>query len=349
MILPSTHTHPGFTVSELATRLNLQFHGDPNLCLHSVASFGSAGATDLCFLKAMNFLQELKNSACQVAIVPADLKPSMVDKTLLFSANPHLSFVQAIQLFNLDRSQQRTDFIHPGASVPLSAELGKGVAIGANCVIGENVQLGDGVQIGAGCVIEEDVRIGRNSLLMANVTVCYQTQIGEHAILQPGVVIGSDGFGLVYDSGRWVRIPHLGRVIIGDAVEIGANTTIDRGALDDTVIGDGVKLDNLIQIGHNVRIGDNTAIASCAAVAGSAVIGKNCKISGAVAIAGHLTIADNVTVTGMTLVTKSIQKAGTFSSGTPLMENHLWHRSNVRYKALDKMAKTLSELQKNNA
>jgi len=348
MILSSAQPHQSFTVGELAERLKLQFHGDANLCIHSVASFSRATATDLCFLKSMRFLQELNQSACQVAIVPTGFDSSVCHKTLLFSANPHLAFVQAIHFLELDKSQLRSDSIHPSASIPLSARLGTGVSIGANCVLGENVQLDDGVQIAPGCVIEDDVSIGKNSILMANVTVRYQSQIGDDAILQSGVVIGSDGFGLVFDQGRWLKIPHLGRVIMGNAVEVGANTTIDRGALDDTLIADGVKLDNLIQIGHNVRIGENTAIAACVAVAGSVVIGKSCKISGAVAIAGHLSIADNVTITALTMVTKSIKKAGTYSSGTPLMENHLWHRSNARYKSLDKMARTLSELHKNN-
>jgi len=220
------------------------------------------------------------------------------------------------------------------------------VIVGPNCVLDDDVIIEDCVSIGAGCIIERGCRVGADTKLHARVTLCHDVALGSGVILHPGVVIGSDGFGLVYDQGEWIKIPHLGGVRIGDRVEIGANTTVDRGALDDTVIGDGVKLDNLIQVAHNVQIGDNTAIAACVGIAGSAIIGKNCKISGAAVILGHLSVADNVTVTAMSLVTKSIKKSGTYSSGTPLMENRLWHRNNARYKSLDKLAKSISSLEK---
>lgn len=332
------------TVEALAQHLELRFEGEADRLIASVASFSRAGKSDLCFLKSSKFIDQLQQSQCAAVIVPLDFEQTLAHKTILYSANPHLSFVEAIHFLQQDKVGSPAGVIHPSAIVADTVSLGREVSIGAQTVIGDRVRLGDGVRIGAGCVIEDDVRIGAHSRIMANVTLCYDTLIGDHAIFQPGVVIGGDGFGLVYDQGRWVKIPHLGRVVIGNRVEIGANTTVDRGALDDTVIEDGVKIDNLIQIGHNARIGENTAIAAHAAIAGSAIIGKNCKISGAVAIAGHLTIADGVTITGMSMVTKSINSSGTYSSGTPLMENRLWHRSNVRYKSLDKIAKQLSGL-----
>ncbi|WP_455217842.1 UDP-3-O-(3-hydroxymyristoyl)glucosamine N-acyltransferase, partial [Kaarinaea lacus] len=169
--------------------------------------------------------------------------------------------------------------------------------------------------------------------------------IGSRSILHPGVVIGADGFGLANEEGRWLKVPQVGTVVIGDDVEIGANTTIDRGAIENTIIGNGVKLDNLIQIGHNVQIGDHTAIAACTAIAGSARIGKHCAIGGCVGIVGHLEIADNVTITGMSHVSQAITEPGVYSSGTPLEDNKKWHRNFIRMKQLDEMAKRLKSIE----
>ena len=338
--LPSIIT----TVAKLALQLELEFSGDGELEINSVSTFSSAKKSDLCFLRSNKYLNQLQDSKCGVAIVPLDFKQKITNKTLLYSANPHLSFVQVIDLLQLTKIPAAG--IHASAIVAPTASLGENVSIAANCVIGERVILGNNVRLGAGCIIEDDVSIGNDTVFLSNVTICFNVKIGDNVILQPGVVLGGDGFGLVYNKGEWVKVPHLGSVIIGDRVEIGANTTIDRGALDDTVIEQGVKIDNLIQIGHNVKIGENTAIAACAAIAGSTVIGKNCQISGCVGIVGHLSIADNVIITGMSVVAQSIAHSGTYSSGTPLLENRLWHRNNVRYKSLDKLAKTVSDLGK---
>jgi len=188
--------------------------------------------------------------------------------------------------------------------------------------------------------------IEEGSTLHANVTVTNKTVIGRNAVIHSGAVIGGDGFGFANDQGHWIKIPQLGKVVIGDDVEVGANTTIDRGALDDTVIGNGVKLDNQIQIAHNVRIGDHTAIAGCVGIAGSTTIGRYCTISGGVGIVGHIEIADNVHITAATVVTKSINKSGAYSSGTPLQENTKWHRNFVRFRQLDDMAKRLKRIEK---
>jgi UDP-3-O-[3-hydroxymyristoyl] glucosamine N-acyltransferase len=338
----------GISAGELAKHLNLECEGDRQQIISSVASFRSATPNDLCFLQSETYLDQLLNSQCGAVILPPGLTRDIPTAVRFISPHPQRSFVEAIYLFNpgMRIGRETSTLIHPSAQVSASATLGQNIQIGANCVIGEYVEIGDQVIIGAGCVIEDNVKIGAQTLLHSNVTLCHGVILGMQVILHPGVVIGSDGFGLVLDEGDWIKIPHLGTVVIGNRVEIGANTTVDRGALDDTVIEDGVKLDNLIQVAHNVRIGENTAIAACVGIAGSAIIGKNCRISGAAVVLGHLSVADNVTITAMSLVTKSIKQSGTYSSGTPLMENHLWHRNNVRYKSLDKLARIVSRLDK---
>lgn len=333
-------------LGELARQLDLKLMGDPDQPIHAVASPASATTHTLCFLQSMSYLNQLQESDCSAVIVPVDFKQELPGKSLLYADNPQLTFVRVINILQSLAPEKPSRLIHASAQIEPSAEIAKNVAIGANSIIGSNVKLAEGVTIGAACIIEQGCVLGANSTLHARVTLCHGVAIGQDVILHPGVVIGSDGFGLVYDQGKWVKIPHLGSVRIGDQVEIGANTTVDRGALDDTEIEKGVKLDNLIQVGHNVIIGENTAIAACVGIAGSAKIGKNCKISGGVAVLGHLTIADDVTITAMSMVTKSIAKSGTYSSGTPLMENRLWHRNNARYKSLDNLAKSISSLKK---
>lgn len=333
-----------WTIAKLASELELDYQGDADQPVNSVATFSRASETDICFLRTANYYNQLLKSRCGAAIVPQNFSQPVPSKALLFSTNPHYAFIQVINLLQIYQGNSRKVGVHPSATVSTSAILGDNVSIAANCVIGERVKLGNNVTIGSGSIIEDDVIIGDNSILYANVTLCFAVSLGKEVILQPGVVIGSDGFGLVYHADIWQKVPHLGSVLIGDRVEIGANTTIDRGALDDTVIEQGVKIDNQIQIGHNVKIGENTAIAACVGIAGSTVIGKNCKISGAVGIVGHLTITDNVTITVMSVVTQDILKSGTYSSGTPLQENRLWHRNNVRYKSLDKLAKKVARL-----
>lgn len=334
------------TLSELARRLGLEFSGEPDLVIEAVASLESAGPSDLCFVQSAKYLGQLAACNGGAVIVPSDLQSEPPCRAMIHAANPHLAFVQAIHLLYPQPVAGPDVRIGPGAQVDPTARLGAGVSIGANSVVGANVVIGERVRIGPGCVIQTGARLGDDCELKANVTLGHGVSLGCEVILHSGAVIGSDGFGLVPDGESWVKIPHLGSVRVGDRVEIGANTTVDRGALDDTVIENGVKLDNLIQVAHNVRIGENTAIAACVGIAGSAIIGKNCKISGAAVVLGHLSLADNVTVTAMSLVTKSIRQAGTYSSGTPLMENAQWHRSNVRYKALDKLAGSIASLEK---
>ncbi len=236
--------------------------------------------------------------------------------------------------------------IHPSAVVEAGAQVDPTAWIGPNAVIGTDARISANVSIGPGCVVGRGSVIGAGSELVANVTVLHECVIGERALFHPGVVVGADGFGIANDKGRWVKVPQLGRVVIGNDVELGANTTVDRGAIEDTVIEDGVKIDNQVQIAHNVRIGAHTAIAGCAGIAGSAKIGRHCAIAGGVGIAGHLEIADGVQITAMALVTKSISQPGVYSSGTPLQPNDEWHKNFARFRKLDEMARRLRALEK---
>ncbi len=334
------------SLQQLARALGLEFSGDPALRISNVASLKSAGPGDLCFILHKNYLPELAHSKCDAVIVPPQLAEELSDRALLLTDDPQYSFVRAIALLRPDPVSNREPAIHPSAQIASSASLGEGVTIGALAVIEDDVEIGKGSRIGAGTIIEKSAKIGNDCFLHSRVLVGHSVTIGDRCELHAGAVLGSDGFGLVMHQKQWRKIPQLGSVIIEDDVEIGANTTIDRGALDDTLIERGCKLDNQIQVGHNVRIGAHTAIAACVGIAGSANIGSYCKISGAAVILGHLRIADRVTITAMSMVTKDIKTAGVYSSGTPLLENSEWHKNNVRYKSLDKLARTVAKLDK---
>jgi UDP-3-O-[3-hydroxymyristoyl] glucosamine N-acyltransferase len=236
--------------------------------------------------------------------------------------------------------------IDPTAVVGHSSRVDSSAWVGPYVVIGEGVTVESGVYLGPGCVIEDNCSIGAQSRLVGNVTLCHETRLGQRCLIHPGAVLGADGFGLANDAGKWIKVPQLGRVWVGDDVEIGANTTIDRGALEDTVLHDGVKLDNLIQIAHNVEIGCNTAMAGCSAVAGSTKIGKDCTIGGQTGLVGHLTIGDNVHFSAATLVTRSFTKAGYYSGNLPAMENGAWKRMVARLRRLESMAKQLKSFKK---
>ncbi len=332
-----------FTLQSLAQRLGLEFSGEADLPINSVSSLPSAGPGDICFLTNRKYLPLLLKSQCSAVIAPPNLLEFLEGRPCLLASDPQYCFVQVITL--LSPTVRQNTGVHPSALVADSAVIAADVTIGAGTVVGERVTIAAGSCIGASCVIDDDVTMGKDCFLHHRVVLEKAVVIGERCELHSGVVVGSDGFGLVMNEGEWTKIPQLGSVVIGDDVEIGANTTVDRGALDDTVIESGCKLDNQIQVAHNVFIGSGTAIAACVGIAGSAHIGRNCRISGAAVILGHLSIADDVTITAMSLVTKDIKKAGVYSSGTPLLENALWHRNNVRYKSLDKLARHLKSLE----
>ena len=333
-------------LQQLAAALQLEFQGEPGLTISGVASLKSATPRDLCFVQHRKYLADVAASQCGAVILTRELSTQIDDRAVLVSDNPQYSFAQAIAELGLGR-QPPTGIVHPSAQIAESALIGSDVSVGALTVIGDNVEIGAGSEIGSGVVVAPGVRIGERCQIHDRVSLGQAVTVGDRCILHPGAVLGADGFGLALHQQQWHKIPQLGGVVIEDDVEIGANTTIDRGALDDTVIETGCKLDNQIQVAHNVRIGAHTAIAACVGIAGSAVIGRNCKISGAAVVLGHLSVADNVTITAMSLVTKDIRQPGVYSSGTPLMENSLWHRSNARYKALDQLAQSVARLEKN--
>lgn len=311
--------------------------------IHSLATLANAGDGQIAFLSNKKYQEQLASTKATVVIVNPDLASSAPCHALVMD-NPYLGYALVAQL--LDTTPKTANGIHKTAVIDSSVILGENVSVGANAVIERNAVIADNASIGAGCFIGENARIGANTKLWANVSVYHNVVIGTDCLIQANTVIGSDGFGYANTNGQWLKIPQLGSVIIGNRVEIGASTTIDRGALDNTEIHDGVILDNQIQIAHNVIIGENSAIAACSVIAGSTTMGKNCSVAGLVGINGHIDITDNCLFTGMTMVTKSITEAGVYSSGMPATDNKEWRKTNARIKKLDSIIKRVNALEK---
>ena len=331
------------TLSQLARQLNVELRGDGDVRVSMVASLQRAGPGALSFLANPKYRRYLKDTrASAVVLSGRDAQDSPVP--VLVSDNPYACYARAARL--LYPQDKPRSGIHPGAIVDAAAQIDPSAWIDANTVIAEGAKIGPSVQIGPGCIIGAKVEIGEGSQLVARVTILAEAHIGRRAILHPGVVIGSDGFGLAEVGGRWEKVPQLGSVRIGNDVEIGANTTIDRGAIENTIIEEGVKIDNQVQVAHNVFIGAQTAIAACVGISGSARIGRHCTLAGGVGVVGHLAIADHVHITGMSMVTRSISEPGTYSAGMPLMENRQWRRNAVRVKQLDCLTRRISSLEK---
>ncbi|MBA0209280.1 UDP-3-O-(3-hydroxymyristoyl)glucosamine N-acyltransferase [Pectobacterium sp. CHL-2024] len=327
----------------LAQQLDAQLHGDGDIVITGVASMHSAKTGQITFLSDSRYREQLaRTQASAVVLTEADLPYCQV--AALVVKNPYLTYARMAQL--LDTTPQPATDIAPSAVIAPDATLGQNVSVGANAVIESGAQLGDGVVIGPGCFIGKDARIGAGTRLWANVTIYHRVELGEHCLIQSGTVIGSDGFGYANDRGNWVKIPQLGTVRIGDRVEIGASTTIDRGALDDTVIGNGVIIDNQCQIAHNVVIGDNTAVAGGVIMAGSLKIGRYCMIGGASVINGHMEICDKVTVTGMGMVMRPITEPGVYSSGIPLQPNKVWRKTAALVMNIDEISKRLKAVER---
>ncbi|PWC14949.1 UDP-3-O-(3-hydroxymyristoyl)glucosamine N-acyltransferase [Brenneria roseae subsp. americana] len=330
-------------LGDLAQQLDAQLHGDGDLVITGVASMHSAKAGQITFLSDSRYREQLTGAqASAVVLTEADLPYCQV--AALVVKNPYLTYARMAQL--MDTTPQPAADIAPSAVIAPDAALGKQVAIGANAVIESGAQLGDGVIIGPGCFIGKNARIGAGTRLWANVTIYHNVELGEQCLIQSGAVIGSDGFGYANDRGNWIKIPQLGTVRIGDRVEIGASTTIDRGALDDTVIGNGVIIDNQCQIAHNVVIGDNTAVAGGVIMAGSLKIGRYCMIGGASVINGHMEICDKVTVTGMGMVMRPITEPGVYSSGIPLQPNKVWRKTAALVMNIDDISKRLKAVER---
>ncbi|WP_186435985.1 UDP-3-O-(3-hydroxymyristoyl)glucosamine N-acyltransferase [Venatorbacter sp. C2-1] len=331
------------SLGELAQRLGAELIGDADTVIRGVNTLKDATATDVSFLANASYRRQLSDSNAGAVIVGAK-EAAEVKGAALIVANPYLSFALVTQMF--DNRPQPVRGVHPSVVVAASATLGADVSIAANVVIGEHCVIGDGCEIGANTVIGDHCVLGRDCLLRANVTLYHDVVLGDRVQIHSGAVIGADGFGFAPDKGRWHKIAQLGGVRIGNDVDIGANTCVDRGALADTVIEDNVILDNLIQIGHNVRLGEGSAMAANVGVAGSTTIGKHCTVSGGAGIAGHLTLADGVHVAAMTTISKSITESGAYATGTAQMPLNEWRRSATRFRQLDSMAKRLQQLEK---
>jgi UDP-3-O-[3-hydroxymyristoyl] glucosamine N-acyltransferase len=317
------------SLGELAVRFGCELRGDPDTRVERVATLANADERSLAFLANPRYRPQL--AATQAGAVVLNAASAAGCRTaMLLCDNPYATYARIAGL--LHPPPPLTPGVHPsavvatGARVDPSAEVGPCATIAPGAVVGARVLVGPHCTLAEGVILEEDVR------LIARVTLGHGVRIGARTVVQPGVVIGGDGFGFAPASGGYVKVPQVGSVRIGADVEIGANTTIDRGAIDDTVIEEGVKLDNLIMIGHNVRIGAHTVIAGCTGISGSVTIGKRCMIGGAVGFAGHLTIADDVTITGYSAVSRSIASAGVYSSTLPLEEVHTWRRLVGRFK-----------------
>jgi UDP-3-O-[3-hydroxymyristoyl] glucosamine N-acyltransferase len=332
-----------YILSELAKRVNAELVGDGNCRIDSVATLSNAGAGNISFLSNPHFRDQLAVTKASAVIVASVDKAGLRTNGLVVE-DPYVAYAKIATLLHPYRNTQQG--IHPSAVVDSGASVHPSAWIGPCAVVEKGARIGENCQIGPGCFIGEDVQLSADSRLVANVTVCHQTQIGARAILHPGVVVGADGFGLANDRGKWIKIPQVGKVVIGDDVEIGANTTVDRGAIEDTIIEDGVKIDNLVQIAHNVHIGAHTVLAGQVGIAGSAKIGKHCALGGKVGVVGHLEITDRVTITGRTMVAQSITEPGTYSSGMPADTALRWRKNVARFRQLDELAKTVKRLEK---
>ncbi len=330
------------TLEELARRLDLTLRGDPEHKVGGLATLVNAGTSDLGFLANSAYAGQL--GACRAgAIILAE---NMLDRwqgNALVTNNPYAAWARA---GNLLSPRQRPEpgthssaWIDPGAEVDASASIGPQCSISARCHIGANAE------IGPGCVIESGARVGQDSRLVGRVFVGAGVVIGQRVLIHPGAVIGADGFGLAMDQGRWLKVPQMGAVRIGDDCEVGANTTIDRGAIEDTVLEEDVRLDNQVQVAHNVHIGAHTAVAGCVGIAGSTRIGRYCMIAGACGIGGHLDICDKVIITAMSTVLDSITEPGEYGSGIPARPHARWKRILVRLGQLDDWARRLRKLE----
>ncbi len=330
------------TLGELARLVGGRVVGDDSICIEGVATLANATPRQISFLANPRYQKQLQETRA-AAVILSESELSHCRVNALVTDKPYISYARIAALFVPALTEKSG--IHPAACVSADATIHETAWIGPNCSVEAGVTIGANCRLGPGCFIGENSTIGENCLLVGNVSICHGVRIGCRNIIHPGVVIGSDGFGFANEQGQWLKVPQLGGVVTGNDVEIGANTTIDRGALDDTVIEDGVKLDNQIQIAHNVRIGAHTAIAGCVGISGSTRVGCRCAIAGGVGIAGHLDIADDVTITAMSLVVKSISKSGAYSSGIPVEQNRLWNRRLVHFRRLDEMASRLKSVE----
>ncbi len=343
-----------YTLAEIAERFSLELSGisasdASRRVVCGLATLAAADSKRISFFSNKAYRSQLQQTQAAAVILESDAVEDC-SVPCLISSNPYLDYAKVSSLFS--EQVRAATGIHPSAVVDASARIAPTASVGAHCVVAANAVIADDVVLSAGCFVGQGSVIGAKSYLHPRVTLYHGVQIGCDCTLHSGVVIGADGFGFAPNfsaqgAGGWQKIHQLGSVVIGNRVEIGANSCIDRGALDDTVIGDGVIIDNLVQIAHNVKIGNYTAIAACTGIAGSTEIGQHCTIAGAVGIVGHLRIADRVHITAKSLVTGSINEAGSYSSGTALTKTAAWRKSAVRFLQLESLFQRVRALENN--
>ena len=332
-----------FSLGQLAESIGAELRGDADILVNGLATIQEAGIGKLSFIANPVYQKYLVETQAAAVILSPKLAETYSGNCIVHE-NPYLAYAELSALWDPVAAFEAT--ISPDATIHESVTIGDGVFVAAGVKLAAGVIIGDDVYLGENVVIGRDSSIGSKTRIYPNVTIYHGVTIGQSCTIQAGCVIGSDGFGFAPSDNGWQRISQLGGVLVGDRVEIGANTTIDRGALDDTVIHDGVILDNQIQIAHNVVIGENSAIAACSAVAGSTTLGKNCIVGGASGIAGHLKITDGVHITAMTMVIKSLPEPGVYSSGTGVQSNKDWKKSIARLRRLDNTEARIRELEK---
>ena len=333
----------GLTLGELAVRFGCELRGNPTVLIERIGTLSGAGPGELAFLANPHYRAQLGSTRAS-AVILDEANAASCPVAALVHSNPYARYAHIAALLHPEppaaAGVHERALVDPSARVAASASIGPGAIIGPRCTIGERVR------IGPGCVLGADVQVAEDCRLHARVTLESGTVLGARACLQSGAVVGSDGFGFAREGAGWTKVPQLGRVRIGADVEIGANTTIDRGAIEDTVIGAGVKLDNQIQVAHNVHIGEHTVIAACTGISGSTRIGARCMIAGMVGIVGHLDICDDVVVTGLSMVSHSISTPGVYSGGIPAAPAALWRRVVGRFKRLDALAERVTQLER---
>ena len=334
----------GVSLGELAVRFGCELRGDPDVRVDRVATLANADSRSLAFLANPHYRQQVATTGAGAVVLDAASAASCSTAALVCE-NPHATYARIAAV--LHPYPAALPGTHPSAVIAPGARIDPSAHVGALSVIGEGAVIGARAFVGPQCLVEEGATLGEDVRLTAHVTVCRSVQIGARTIIQPGAVIGGDGFGFAPERGRWIKVPQTGTVRVGPDVEIGANTTIDRGAIEDTVIEEGVKLDNLIMVAHNVRVGAHSALAAGVGISGSTTIGRRCMIGGHVGIGGHLNISDDVVITGCTMVSHSVPRPGVYSGGIPLEEAHVWRRLVARFKRIDSLVTRLKALERN--
>jgi len=329
-------------LAELAVRFGCELQGDPDALVERVAPLQEASAGSLAFLANPRYRRFLAGTRATAVVLDASAAADCPVAALV-TRNPYATYARIAQL--LHPSPPVEAGRHPSAVVEDGAQVDASAWIGPLAYVASGAAIGPRAFVGPGSVVLAGARVGADTRLVARITLCEGVRIGERCLLHPGCVIGADGFGQAPDAGVYVKVPQVGSVVLGNDVEVGANTTIDRGAIGDTLIGDGVKIDNQVQIGHNVRVGEHTVIAGCTGISGSAVIGRRCMIGGMVGVVGHLEICDDVAITGRTMVSSSIRQPGVYSSALHADEAKRFRRNAARFQQLDELARRVRRLE----